>query len=113
MEAIPRPASQPLDVFCVRTMELILSVIVANECPGAMYAACCSGPLGGMVVVSGIRWFPPEASSQSPVVSRQEKHLLTIVSWPFWLRAAYFSSPSLCSPPSPPSAGFTFFNAAR
>jgi hypothetical protein len=32
----PRPTSQPTDTFCVRTMELILSVIVANECPGAM-----------------------------------------------------------------------------
>jgi hypothetical protein len=26
-------------------------------CPGAMYAACCSGPLGGMVVVSDISRF--------------------------------------------------------
>ncbi|MCU0252059.1 MAG: hypothetical protein MUE61_17820 [Vicinamibacterales bacterium] len=55
MDATARPASQPFEVFCVRTMELILSVIVANECPGAMYAPCCSPPIGALALGSDIR----------------------------------------------------------
>jgi hypothetical protein len=61
---MPRPISQPTENFCVRTIELILSVTVANECPGAMYAACCSRPpaAGAVTLVSAMRYFSPCAS---------------------------------------------------
>src|SRR5579885_1685605 len=39
---IPNPNSQPLDTGRVSTIELILSVIVAKVCPGAITAGECS-----------------------------------------------------------------------
>ena len=67
----PRPAIQPAETFRVRTMELILSVIVANECPGAMYAPCCSPPPAGPVTfVSAMRYFSPCASPAASPVAR-------------------------------------------
>ena len=34
--AVPNPAHQPIGVFRVSTIELILSVTVLNVCPGAI-----------------------------------------------------------------------------
>src|ERR671931_511888 len=41
--ARPNPSSHPFEVGRVRTMELILSVTVANVCPGSITGACVVG----------------------------------------------------------------------
>jgi len=70
---MPRPASQPFEVFCVRTIELILSVIVANECRGDVGAVLLDAASGCSHVRVGHAVFCQQPAS----ISKEQEARMT------------------------------------